>query len=73
MALRILPFGGVYVAGGIALKILPKLKDGSFVRVFSDKAKLSTQLARIPMYVVLNEDAPVLGAAYEALAASRVH
>ncbi len=72
MALRILPFGGVYVAGGIALKILPKLKDGSFVRAFSDKAKLSTQLARIPMYVVLNEDAPVLGAAYEALAASRV-
>lgn len=68
MALRILPFGGVYIAGGIALKILSKLKDGSFVRVFSDKAKLSTQLAKIPIYVVLNEDAPVLGAAYEALA-----
>jgi glucokinase len=68
MALRILPFGGVYIAGGIALKILPKLKQGSFVRAFSDKAKLSTQLARIPIYVVLNEDAPVLGAAYEALA-----
>ena len=73
MALRILPFGGVYVAGGIALKILPKLKDGSFVRAFSDKAKLSSQLARIPMYVVLNEDAPVLGAAHEALGASRFH
>ena len=72
MALRILPFGGVYIAGGIALKILPKLKQGSFVRAFSDKAKLSAQLARIPIYVVLNEDAPVLGAAYEALAASRV-
>jgi len=68
MALRVLPFGGVYIAGGIALKILPKLKDGSFVRAFSDKAKLSTQLAKIPIYVVLNEDAPVLGAAHEALA-----
>jgi glucokinase len=68
MALRILPFGGVYIAGGIALKILPKLKQGSFVRAFSDKEKLSTQLAKIPIYVVLNEDAPVLGAAYEALA-----
>jgi glucokinase len=67
MALRVLPFGGVYVAGGIALKILPKMKDGTFVRVFSDKAKLSKELARIPIYVVLNEDAPVLGAAYEAL------
>jgi glucokinase len=71
MALRALPFGGVYIAGGIALKILPKLKDGSFVHAFSDKLKLSTQLARIPIYVVLNEDAPVIGAAYEALAALR--
>lgn len=71
MALRSLPFGGVYVGGGIALKILPKLKDGSFVRVFSDKAKLSAQLAKIPIFVVLNEDAPVVGAAYEAWAHSR--
>jgi len=63
-----LPFGGVYVAGGIALKILPKLKDGSFVRAFSDKIQLSHQLASIPIYIVLDEDAPVLGAAYEALA-----
>jgi glucokinase len=68
MALRILPFGGVYIAGGIALKILSKMKDGSFVRVFSDKANLSRELARIPIYLVLNEDAPVLGAAYEAVA-----
>jgi glucokinase len=68
MALRILPFGGVYVAGGIALKILPKLKEGGFVRAFSDKMKLSTALAKIPIYVILNEEAPVIGAAYEALA-----
>ena len=71
MALRILPFGGVYIAGGIALKLLPKLKDGSFVHAFTDKQKLSSQLAKIPISVVLNEDAPVLGAAYEALAAMR--
>jgi len=71
MALRVLPFGGVYIAGGIALKILPKLKEGSFVRAFADKQKLSTQLAKIPIFVVLNEDAPVLGAAYEALAVIR--
>ena len=71
MALRVLPFGGFYVAGGIALKILPKMKDGSFVRAFSDKAMLSTQLARIPIYGVLNEDAPGMGAAYEALAVLR--
>lgn len=74
MALRVLPFGGVYVAGGIALRILPKLKDGSFVRAFSDKIKLSSALAKIPIYVILNEDAPVIGAAHEAMviAAKRV-
>jgi glucokinase len=68
MALRILPFGGVYVAGGIAVKILPKLKDAGFVRAFSDKTKLSSTLAKIPIYVILNEEAPVIGAAHEALA-----
>jgi glucokinase len=71
MALRVLPFGGVFVAGGIALKILPKMKDGTFVRVFSDKANLSQELARIPIYLVLDEAAPVLGAAYEALELSK--
>jgi glucokinase len=70
MALRALPFGGVYVGGGIALKILPKLKDGTFVRAFCDKTKLADELAKIPISVVLNQDAPVLGAAYAALAAS---
>jgi glucokinase len=70
MALRVLPFGGVYIGGGIALKILDKLKDGTFVRAFCDKTKLGAELARIPIFVVLNHDAPVLGAAYAALAAS---
>ncbi|HLJ41458.1 MAG TPA: glucokinase [Candidatus Acidoferrales bacterium] len=69
MALRSLPFGGVYVGGGIALKILAKLKDGTFVRAFCNKTKLADELARIPIFVVLNQDAPVLGAGYAALAA----
>ena len=69
MALRALPFGGVYVGGGIALKILSKLKDGTFVRAFCNKTKLADELARIPIFVVLNQDAPVLGAAYAALVA----
>jgi glucokinase len=68
MALRVLPFAGVYVGGGIVLKILSKMTDGTFVRVFSDKAKLSRELARIPIYVLLNPDAPALGAAFEMLA-----
>ena len=67
LALRVLAYGGVYLAGGIALKILPKLKEGSFARSFAAKAPLTSVLARIPIFVILNEDAPLLGAAYEAL------
>ena len=71
LALRVLAYGGLYLAGGIALKILPKLQQGSFVRSFSDKAPLRSVLARIPIFVILNEDAPLLGAACEALAVAR--
>ena len=71
LALRALAVGGVYVAGGIAPKILPKMMDGTFFRAFCDKTKLSPVLARIPIYDVLNEGAPVWGAAYQALAAAR--
>jgi glucokinase len=71
LALRVLAYGGVYLAGGIALKILPKLKEGSFARSFADKAPLTSVLARIPIFVILNEDAPLLGAAYEALSVAR--
>jgi len=58
LALRVLAYGGVYLAGGIALKILPKLKTSTFCRSFADKAPLTTIVARIPIYVILNEDAP---------------
>jgi glucokinase len=66
-ALQTLAFGGLYVAGGIATKILPKLKDGTFFQAFCGKSKLASVLARIPISVVVNEDAPMWGAAYQAL------
>jgi glucokinase len=67
LALRTMAIGGVYVAGGIAPKILPKLKDGSFFNAFCGRSKLAPVLTRIPVFVVTNEDAPVWGAAYQAL------
>jgi glucokinase len=67
LALRTLALGGVYVAGGIAPKILAKLRDGEFLRAFCGKSKFASVLARIPISVVMNEDAPVWGAAYQAL------
>jgi glucokinase len=63
-ALRTVSRGGMYVAGGIAVKILPKLQDGKFAAAFIDKEKLSEFLKQISIYVVLNEEAPLLGAAH---------
>jgi glucokinase len=71
LALRTLATGGIYLAGGIAPKILDRLKDSAFLSAFCGKSKLAPLLAQIPVFVVLNEDAPVWGAAYQTLISSR--
>lgn len=63
LALKVLAPGGLFVAGGIAPKILPRLKDGTFLKAFLDKGRLSHLLRATPVKVVLNPDAGVLGAA----------
>lgn len=63
LALRTLPSGGVYVAGGIAPKILPRLQDGTFLRAFRNKGRLSDLMATVPVQVVLEERAGLFGAA----------
>jgi glucokinase len=70
--LQTMALGGVYIAGGIAVKILSKLQDGIFFKSFCGESKLAPVLARIPVSVVVNEDAPIWGAAYEALISSQV-
>ncbi|HEY6127615.1 MAG TPA: glucokinase [Candidatus Acidoferrum sp.] len=71
LALRVLAYGGVFLAGGIALKILPLLQKSTFCHAFADKGPLAPLLANIPIAVVLNEDAPLLGAAFSALTVLR--
>jgi glucokinase len=68
LALKVLALGGVYVAGGIAVKILPKMKDGTFFNAFKDKWHFENVLVDVPVSIVLNESAPLIGAAYEAYA-----
>ncbi|MDR0966001.1 MAG: glucokinase [Myxococcales bacterium] len=63
LALTVLPRGGVYVAGGISPKILHKLKDGTFMAAFQSKGRLSHMLESMPVQVVLNADAGLIGAA----------
>jgi glucokinase len=68
-ALNVMARGGVFVAGGIAPKILPRLVAGGFVAAFNDKAAFAAAARRMPVHVVLDERLPLQGAARAALAA----
>ncbi len=63
LALKTLPTGGVYVAGGIAPRILDSLRDGRFREGFLAKGRMRALLEQIPVQVVLNTDVGLLGAA----------
>ncbi|MGH8598754.1 MAG: glucokinase, partial [Gammaproteobacteria bacterium] len=55
--------GGVFLAGGIPVKILPFLETGEFLRAFNDKGEYSALLQNIAVHVVLSEDLGLRGAA----------
>ena len=63
VALKFLATGGIYLAGGIAPKIIEKLKDGTFVQAFRRKGRHSDLLSTIPISVILNPRVGLLGAA----------
>lgn len=63
MALATMARGGVYLAGGIAAKLLPLLKSGGFIAAFNDKAQHSDIAVRMPVYVVTDPEFGLHGAA----------
>jgi len=63
LALTGLTTGGMYLGGGISPKILPKLKEPVFLNSFTDKGRFTDLLLRIPVRVILNDKAALLGAA----------
>jgi len=67
LALTVLATGGVYLGGGIPPKILPALADGFFMNGFADKGRFQDLLEKIPVSVILNDRAAILGAARYAL------
>ena len=62
LALQVMASGGVFIGGGIAPKIIEKLRDGTFMRAFTNKGRLSTIVERIPVKVIMNDRAALLGA-----------
>ena len=68
LALKVLAVSGVIVAGGIAPRILPILRGGAFLRGFTAKGRFARMLERIPVKVVLETRAALIGAAYLAAA-----
>ncbi len=62
MALKLLPYGGMYIAGGIAAKNLSLMKDGEFLDNFKDKGRMLPLIERIPLHIVLNSEVGLLGA-----------
>jgi glucokinase len=63
LAIKLLPYGGLYIAGGIAPKILPLIQNGNFLLNFSQKGRMRSILEDIPVHIVLNQDVGLIGAA----------
>ncbi len=62
MALKCLPYGGVYLAGGIGAKILPVLQQGGFMSAFLAKGRCRTMLQTISIKVCINPEVALMGA-----------
>jgi glucokinase len=62
-ALKLMATGGVFVAGGIAPKILPRLQQGGFLEAFSAKGRMSGLMRRMPVTVLCDGDVALKGAA----------
>ena len=67
MALKSMATGGVFLGGGIPVKLLKRIQSMTFLHAFNSKGRLSSLTEKIPVYVILNEETALLGAASFAL------
>ncbi len=70
LALLMMATGGCYVGGGIAPKIIEKLKDGAFLETYIAKGRFQSLLAAMPVHVILDDKTALYGAALKALETS---
>ena len=71
LALLMIAHGGCYIGGGIAPKIIEKLKDGAFMQNFTAKGRFQPLLANMPVHVILDDKTALYGAARKALQTGR--
>lgn len=62
-ALNFMSTGGIFIGGSIAAKNLSKMKDPLFMNAFFDKGRMLPLLKEMPVKIVLNDDAGLMGAA----------
>jgi glucokinase len=62
-ALNFMSTGGIFIGGSIAAKIVPKMQDPVFMQSFLDKGRMRALLEDMPVKIVLNDDAGLIGAA----------
>ncbi len=63
LALKILAIGGVYLGGGIAPKLLKTMQKGGFMQAFTDKGRMKHLLETMPVRIILESRAALMGAA----------
>lgn len=64
MALKVLATKGVYIGGGIPRRIVPFLENGRFMKSFQQKGRMSGLVLQMPVYVIINPKAALLGTAW---------
>jgi glucokinase len=62
-ALKFMSTEGIFIGGSIAAKIVPKMKEPAFMKAFLAKGRMQPLLADIPVRIVLNDSAGLIGAA----------
>ena len=67
LALKFLSYGGIYIAGGIAAKILPLMKKERFLSAFKEKGRMTPLMNKMPIHIVLNPQVGVIGSILYAL------
>lgn len=71
LALKAMAVNGVYLGGGAAPKLLSKLKDGTFMKAFINKGRYKRLMSNIPVHIVMNQQAALIGAASSAAQLAR--